>query len=168
MEKNKTDLSGNAASVKIKELVSHTHIVLFQMALNKLPINTRPMGIQKVNEAGEIYFFSHKDSTKNAEITQNPYAQVLIVNGANSEYLNLYGKAIIYRDQAEIDELYSAFANTWFEGKTDPNITIIKFTPEEGYYWDTKHGKAVQLIGILVGAITGKQTDDGLSGNLKV
>ena len=167
MENKKTDLKGSEAWAKINELVSHTRTALLQTALHKRPIKTRPMGIQKVNDQGEIYFFSHKESTKNTELSENSEAQIIVSNDSNSEYLNLYGKAVVYRDQNEINDMYSAFANTWFEGKEDPNITIIKFVPEQGYYWDTKHGKAVQLIGILVGAITGKQTDDGLSGSLK-
>ena len=28
----------------------------------------------------------------------------------------------------------------------DPRITVIKVTPSDGYYWDTKHGNAVAGI----------------------
>jgi general stress protein 26 len=88
-------------------------------------------------------------------------------NDGDNEYLSLFGTARTYRDQQEIDELYNSFANTWCDGTDDPNLTIIRFSPSQGHYWDSKHGKAVQMIGILVGAITGKQTDDGLEGELK-
>jgi hypothetical protein len=62
--------------------------------------------------------------------------------------------------------MYSAFVNTWFDGKEDPDITIIRFNPQSGHYWDTKNGKLVALAGMLVGAVTGKETDNSLEGDI--
>lgn len=166
-EKSVDNLTGVEAAKKIKELVEHTRTCLMMTSLMNRPIEIRPMAIQKVGDDGRIYFFSHKDSGKNAELQISGEMQLTISNDGNSEYLSLYGKADVYRDQKEINEMYSAFANVWFEGKEDPNLTIIRFTPNDGHYWDSKHGKLVQMVGILFGAITGKQTDDGLQGQLK-
>ena len=30
------------------------------------------------------------------------------------------------------------FANAWFDGKDDPNVSILRIAPEDVYYWDTK------------------------------
>ena len=58
---------------------------------------------------------------------------------------------------------------TWFtERVDDPRITVIKVTPSEGYYWDTKHGNAVAGIKMLIGAATGKTLDDSIEGKLDV
>lgn len=152
----------------IKELLGHVRICLLMTDLSKKPISVRPMAIQKVDDLGRVYFFSGKDSNKNKHIKANSKMQLTISNDANSEYMSLYGEGEVYRDQKEIDEMYSAFANSWFDGKEDPNITIIRFTPSAVHYWDTKHGKFVQMIGLVVGAITGKQSDDGLEGDFKI
>jgi hypothetical protein len=57
----------------------------------------------------------------------------------------------------------------WFtEGKDDPRISVIEFIPEEGYYWDTKHGKVVAGIKMMIGAAIGKTLDDSIEGKLKV
>ena len=56
---------------------------------------------------------------------------------------------------------------TWFtEGEDDPRITVIKVTPTDGYYWDTKHGTAIAGAKILVGAAIGKILDDSVEGQL--
>jgi hypothetical protein len=58
---------------------------------------------------------------------------------------------------------------TWFtEGKDDPRITVIKVTPTEGYYWDTKHGMAVAGAKMLIGAVLRKTMDDSVQGKLGV
>jgi hypothetical protein len=43
---------------------------------------------------------------------------------------------------------------------------VIKFTPYEGYYWDTKHNMAVGFIKRLVGAALGKTLDDSIEGSI--
>ncbi|HWA98661.1 MAG TPA: pyridoxamine 5'-phosphate oxidase family protein, partial [Pirellulales bacterium] len=58
---------------------------------------------------------------------------------------------------------------TWFtQGVDDPRITVIKFVPQEGYYWDTKHGQFVAGVKMLIGAMTGKTLDDSIEGKLRV
>ena len=48
----------------------------------------------------------------------------------------------------------------------DPSLTIIKVTPEDGYYWDTKDGKLITLLKMAAGAITGKEIDGSIEGKL--
>ncbi len=54
---------------------------------------------------------------------------------------------------------------TWFTGGIeDPRITVIKVSPTEGYYWDTKHGQFVAGMKMLLGAAIGKTLDDSIEG----
>jgi general stress protein 26 len=81
----------------------------------------------------------------------------------------LDGQGSELRDETKTAELWSAFDKTWFpQGKRDPAITLIRFIPEIGHYWDTKHSKMVQFFGMAVGAITGKPTDDSIEGDLQL
>lgn len=45
---------------------------------------------------------------------------------------------------------------------------MIKVTPEEGYYWDTKHGAAVALLKTIAGAIAGQTWDDSIEGRVTI
>lgn len=168
MEKDPIEnLSGSKAVKKIKALAEAARTCMMVTRLKETPLTMRPMAVQKTDEDGCIYFLSHRDTNKNDELSTSPAIQLVFMNAGNSEYLSLYGEAEVYRNQDEIEEMYTPIANVWFEGKDDPNITIIRFHPESGYYWDTKHGKMVQLAGMLVGALTGKETDNSVEGNLK-
>lgn len=127
------------------------------------------MATQKVDDQGAVYFMAVRSSDGVSHIQSSPQMQVTWSNQGNSEYMSLYGAGEVYRDQKEIDEMWSAFVKTWFpEGKDDPNLVIIRFKPESGYYWDTQHGKMVQLLGMVVGAVTGKETDDSVEGTIKL
>ncbi|MCD9015510.1 pyridoxamine 5'-phosphate oxidase family protein [Parachryseolinea silvisoli] len=163
------DLTGQAAIDKFKEIVKHEETCLFSTNLGTVPITTRPMGVQKVCDQGNFWFMSPGDSDKNREIEADPRVQLFISNTKNYEFLSVYGHATISRDQAKIDEFFNAMHKAWFpEGKDDPNITIIKVTPEEGFYWDTKDGKLVSILKIAASAVMGKTLQEGVEGTISV
>ena len=85
-------------------------------------------------------------------------------------YLSLTGAAEVVEDQKKVDELWNGFLNAWFEeGKDDPQVSLIKVTPEDGHYWDTKNGKLVTLIKIAMAAVTGNRGKDGsLEGDIHI
>lgn len=162
------NLTHQEAIDKFKELVKHESICLFTTQLTRVPLMTRPMGVQKVCDQGNFWFLSSSESEKNAEIAIDDRVQLFFMNPSDSEFLSVYGKATISRDQAKIDELWNPIANAWFEGKDDPRLTIIKVTPEEGFYWDTKNGKLVSMIKILASAVSGKTLEEGVEGTISV
>lgn len=168
MSDSHDNLQGQEAHEKIKEISKHVRTCQMLTALDRRPICARPMGVQEIDEMGRMIFLSHKQSNKNREITASNEVQLIFNNDNDIEYMSLYGKAEIFRDQQLIDKLYTPFADNWFEGKQDPNITIIRFTPEGGRYCDTKHGKIVQFAGMLVGAITGKNKSDSVEGKITI
>jgi general stress protein 26 len=127
------------------------------------------MSVQEVDDSGNIWFISSADSNKNFEIKLDNSVQLFFADTSDSHYLSVYGHATIYKDKATIEEVWSTVAEAWFEkGKDDPNVSVIKVKPTDAYYWDTKNGKAVQLLKIAASTITGKGNDDGVEGSLDI
>lgn len=160
------NLSQAEAAKKIKELSEKAKICMFCTNLESLPINTRPMSLQETDESGNLWFISSDTSNKNFEIKDDKRVQLLFMNNSDSEYLSVFGEAAIYKDRSTIEDKWSAMANAWFDGKDDPNVSIIRVTPTDTYYWDTKAGKLVSLITFVAAAVTGNKTDnsDGVEG----
>ncbi|HKP31366.1 MAG TPA: pyridoxamine 5'-phosphate oxidase family protein [Chitinophagaceae bacterium] len=169
-EENRRDLSGNAAVEKIKELVNKNKTCFFcTHSDNGIPIAVRPMSVQEIDEAGNLWFLSAVDSHKNEEIAEDSTVQLLFQGSPHSDFLTVYGNASISKDKKKIEELWQPLIKTWFtEGKDDPRITVIKVNPVNGYYWDNKHGNAVALIKMAAGAVMGKTLDDSIEGELRV
>ncbi|MEN4760485.1 MULTISPECIES: pyridoxamine 5'-phosphate oxidase family protein [unclassified Chryseobacterium] len=155
---------------KIKELSEKAKICMFCTELDTLPINSRPMGLQETDDEGNLWFISSEASNKNFEIKEDKRVQLFFMNNSNSQYLSIYGEASIYKDKSTIEDKWSPMANAWFDGKDDPNVSIIRVQPKDTYYWDTKAGKLVSLFTFVAAAITGKETDnsDGVEGNANV
>jgi general stress protein 26 len=169
-EVNHENLSGSPAIDKLKDLIDKAKSCFFCTHTHAGDSNgVRPMAVQKVDEEGNIWFLSADDSHKNHEIDDEPFVKLYFQGSAHSDFLYLNGRATVSKNKQMIDELWEPVMKTWFtEGKEDPRISVIKVTPEEGYYWDTKHGMAVSAIKMLIGAATGKTLDDSIEGRLTV
>ena len=167
-EENFENVTGQEAIKKIKELADKAGSCFFCTNITEgKAIPTRPMAAEKIDDEGNFWFLSPSDSQKNLDIANDSAVQLMMQGSAHSDYLSLYGHAEISTDRNKIDELWDPMMKTWFtEGKDDPRITVIKFSPKEGYYWETKHGMGVALIKRAYGAVTGQTYDDSLEGNI--
>lgn len=152
---------------KIKELAKDK-ICMF-CTYEDEQIVSRPMGTQGVDEDGTIWFFSNRSSDKNYQVKQDEKVYLMYADTSNHSYLSLTATAEIVKDKQKIDELWTKMSKAWFEkGKDDPELTLIRVTPEEGHYWDTKNGKLVSMIKIAIAAVTGSKMDGGIEGELKL
>lgn len=167
-EQNHADLSGAEAIAKTKELVGKAETCFFCTG-QRAPGSTgaRPMSVQQVDDAGNLWFLSAIDSHKNAELERDSSVTLYFQGSPHSDFLVLNGNASVSRDKEKIKELWEPIVKTWFtEGVDDPRITVVKVAPTDGYYWDTKHGSVVAGAKMLVGAAIGKTLDDSIEGRL--
>jgi general stress protein 26 len=162
------NLSQQEAIDKFKELVKHESTCMFTTDLTKVPLTVRPMHVQEVCDQGNFWFLSSSESDKNKEIENDSRVQLFISNPSKYEFLSVYGKASISRNPDKIDKYWNEMTKAWFDGKDDPRITVIKVTPEEGFYWDTKDGKLISMIKIVASAVTGKEFEEGVEGKISM
>ena len=162
------NLIGKEAVDKIKELAKAGGACFFCTRISEgHPVHTRPMAPEKIDDEGNFWFLSAKDSHKNKEIEADPSVQMLFQGSSYSGFLSVYGKATISTDKATIKELWHPMMKTWFtEGIDDPRITVIKVTPADGYYWDTKNGLALASVKRVIGAVIGETYDDSIEGKV--
>lgn len=165
-EENVKDLEGKKALEKVKELAEGAETCFFCTSIKTgLPVSVRPMALQQVDDEGNVWFMSAKDSQKNEEIAKDPFVHLMFAKNKHAGFLNLYGVAEISFDQAKIDELWTPSTKVWFtEGKEDPRISLIKVTPTQGHYWDTKNGAVIALAKMAFSLVSGKTFDDGVEG----
>jgi general stress protein 26 len=163
------NLMNNEAIETLRQIAQDADIALFSTNLEKIPLSTRPMSTQQVDDEGNLWFMSRRGSNKNMAIEQDSRVQLFYSNMSSSEYLHVFGYAEISYDQNKIEDFLSPITKAWFtEGKDDSSINLIKVAPAEIYYWDTKSGKVVSLFQIAVSALTGKEMDGGVEGKLTV
>ena len=87
--KNAENKVRQEAVKKLQEMADEINICLFCTGLKTGDgATTRPMGTQKVDDSGDIWFFSAKDSDKNREIQEDKHVQLFLCASRKKQ---LYG-----------------------------------------------------------------------------
>ena len=162
------NLYSTEAKEKIKKLAEDIDFAMMATNLSKTPLSIIPMSTKKVDEDGNIWFLSGRDSDHNRDIKKDKNVQLVYSNKSSMQFLSVYGTATITTEKMIIKELYNKSDDSWFDGVDDPNISAIKFEPKDAYYWDSKGNKIVTLFKMGVGAVTGEKQDVGRKGELNV
>lgn len=156
------------ATKKMKSLVEDIKFAMMVTGFEEKPLNAIPMTTKKVDDAGNIWFLSMRSSDHNQNIQKTSAVQLLYSDPSDMEFISIYGTGEIFTDKDTLEELYDKKSDTWFDGPNDPEITAIKFTPSEAYYWDTKTNKYITLLKLGASALTGKKQDIGEKGKLEL
>ncbi|MEO6232372.1 MAG: pyridoxamine 5'-phosphate oxidase family protein [Ferruginibacter sp.] len=163
------DLANSEAIAKLKELAEKARNCIFSTNVSSFPHTARPMALQEVDESGKLWFISSTESHKNAEIEKDNKVTLYFQNNGAYEFLVVSSYAQIHTDKPTIEKYWTSFANAWFDGKDDPNVSVVSVDPVDSDYWDTKDGKIISFIKMSFMAVTGTKSDDaGLEGKLKV
>ena len=162
-------LYGQATIEKLRELAKKEKAGLLVYNVSAFPLMACPMYIQQVDDQGDIWFFSGKNSEHNANILQDGRVQFFSSNTGDSAYFSLSGYAEIVDDRQKAEELWTPMAKIWFqEGVDDPNLSLVRLRPNMGYYWDTKTNRMIEFLKMASSVVTGKTTDDAVQGKLVV
>jgi general stress protein 26 len=164
---NLKNLFDNQAIEKLKYLTEGIKTCMFCTDLNQLPINTRPMSLQSVDDKGNLWFISSRSSNKNFEIKRDSHVQLFFTDNSKFQYLSVFGEAKIYSDKSIIDDIWTPVAKAWFEeGINDSDVSVIQVIPYDVYYWDTNDNKVISLLKMATTAVTGIKLEMGVEGNL--
>lgn len=156
-------ITGQEARDKVFEMIKDIKFALmtsYDAETGRL--HSRPMTPQNLKTFdGTLWFFTGKDSEKTQELRENTISQLNFAANGKNDYVSISGRASVVHDQTKIDELWSEPMKAWFpEGKTDPNLTLIRFDAEEAEFWDSPMA-LVTAYAYIKARITGEQPQIG-------
>lgn len=123
-------------------------------------LRARPMSAHLERESNAIYFLTDARHHKDDEIARNPGINLSFADASAQKYVSLTGSAVVSNDRAKIKELFSTPAKAWWDSAEDPNIRVLKITPDDAEYWDSP-GTVVSYVKMAAAAVTGTRPDLG-------
>jgi general stress protein 26 len=151
---------------KVKELVSRSRVGMLG-TLEDGVTRFRPMSHVDIDDEGNIWFFTSKDSWKADDIHKNPTVRLVYVNEGESIYLSIEGVAQIKDDPHRMKELFNPFVKAWFpKGLKDPSLALLVVHPLEVEYWSNDDSKILTYLKIMTAAATGSDPSIGEHGRL--
>jgi general stress protein 26 len=103
-------------------------------------LHGRPMAIANLDEDGTLWFITGVDSTKVLETRDD--SRALVSLQSSRQFVTMNGHLELVADRAKVDEMWKEAYRVWFDGKSDPEIVLLRFTPFDAEYWDNSgaHG----------------------------
>ncbi len=123
-------------------------------------LRARPMAAHVDRDANTIYFLTDARRHKDEEIARNPNINLSFADASDQKYVSVTGVAEVSNDRAKIKELFSMPAKAWWDSAEDPNIRVLKVTPDDAEFWDSP-GTAISYVKMAAAAVTGTRPDIG-------
>lgn len=123
-------------------------------------LRARPMSAYLERESNAIYFLTDARRPKDEEIARDPNINLSFANAGDQKYVSVTGTAVVSNDRARIKQLFSTPAKAWWDSAEDPNIRVLKITPDDAEFWDSP-GSVISYVKMAAAAVTGTCPDLG-------
>ena len=111
-------------------------------------------------ENNAVYFLTDARRHKDEEIARNSGINLSFADASDQKYISITGTAIVSNDRAKIKQLFSTPAKAWWDSADDPNIRVLKITPDEAEFWDSP-GTIISYVKMAAAAVTGARPEIG-------
>jgi general stress protein 26 len=123
-------------------------------------LRARPMSAYLQRDENAIYFLTDVRRHKDDEIARNPTINLSFADPSSQKYVSLSGAAVVSNDRAKIKELFSTPAKAWWDSADDPNIRVLKITPDDAEFWDSP-GTIISYAKMAAAAVSGTRPEIG-------
>ena len=123
-------------------------------------LRARPMSAFLERENNAIYFLTDARRHKDDEIAQHPGINLSFADSGSQKYVSLTGTAVVSNDRAKIKQLFTTPAKAWWDSAEDPNIRVLKVTPDDAEFWDSP-GTVISYVKMAAAAVTGTRPEIG-------
>jgi len=119
----------------------------------------RPMAIGHIEDDGTMWFLSDIQSEKVTELANDTHALVSL--SESDKYLVLTGELGVVRDEEKAKALWKEAFRAWFKGPDDPALTLLRFQPDAGEYWNNAGAQGIkQAFRVAKAYVTGEKLGD--------
>lgn len=116
-------------------------------------LRARPMNARPDRDANVIFMLTDARHHKDEEIARDPNVNLSFADASAQKYVSVTGKAVVSNDRAKIKELFNVSAKAWWDSAEDPNVRVLKITPDDAEYWDSP-GTVISYVKMAAAAVT--------------
>ena len=146
---------------KIRELIEGIEFAMLTTMAEDGSLHARPMATQKAEFDGTLWFFTGASSHKVAELDVDHRVGLTYTSTDGKRWIALSGAAVLVRDRAKMEELWTKDVEIYFEnGLDDPDVSLLKVSVDRGEYWEGP-GMVAYVIEVAKALVTGEPAEFG-------
>lgn len=122
----------------------------------------RPMTVAKVEDDGEVWFFSSAGSEPVEDISVREGVNVTFAG--KDQWLSVRGSAAVITSEPKAREMWNqAVAAFYPEGPGSEDLVLLRIRPEGAQYWESPGGTIATIFNWAKARISGTTIDAGES-----
>jgi general stress protein 26 len=126
----------------------------------------RPLQAYPDPDSGLILYMTDSEHVLD-QIAADARVLLSFADKGGNNFAAIDGVAAISNDRAKIKQLWTVWAEAFWDSPDDPSIRIIAVTPDHARYWDAPNA-LVTTIAMVAGVVTGKQPKLGKAGEVEM
>ena len=123
-------------------------------------LRARPMSAYVERDNNAIFFLTDARRHKDDEIARNPSINLSFADASAQKYVSLTGTAAVSNDRAKIKQLFTTPAKAFWDSAEDPNIRVLKITPDDAEFWDSP-GTVISYVKMAAAAVGNTRPEVG-------
>lgn len=124
-------------------------------------LTSRPMTALEMDSAGDIWMMTSRRTMAPLVGNGGVDANLSLMDDDKSTYLSVACRVALVDDAARKEALWSAVGRPWFEGPNDPDLTLLRITPQQAEVWDGPHGSLTRVLALAASVVAGREVGLG-------
>lgn len=155
-------MSESADVQKVVDLINDGNIGMLTTINEDQQLVSRPLALQEVESDGDMWFFTHRDTSQVAHARRDP--RVNISFSQRDAWVSVSGEAEVVEDVAKAKELWNPAVEAWFpDGPETPGLVFLRVDADSAEYWDTPGGTIATVVQFVKSKAKGDRPDVGES-----
>ncbi len=126
----------------------------------------RPMAHHARRDDGALWFLTADSTDIGKDAAAGKSARYQIASGDAKLYAVIDGTLSVETDRNKLEEIWSPVDAAWFEeGKDDPDVRLVRFTPKTGEIW-ASDSTAKALYDMATSAMGSSTANPGSHGKI--
>lgn len=152
---------------KLGEMLDEIEVAMMTTHAADGSMVSRPLQTLKLDDNGELIFFTGADSHKIEELTANRDVNLAYAHRGEGRYVSVRGQVRIDRDKATIDQLWSPAQKIFFpQGRDDPNLVVLRVRVCDAAYWESADNFLAKAIDFARGMLSEDAANLGEHGRI--
>jgi general stress protein 26 len=112
--------------------------------------HAQPMTAHFEGQHGPLWFYAHRQSRIALAVEAQSHPAVFHYMGRTHDlYACIHGEVVMSDDEAAIARFWSDEVARWYpQGRNDPDLALLSFTPTSAEIWLPSDGASPKLFGI--------------------
>jgi general stress protein 26 len=111
------------------------HIRSGMLGISGSHSHMQPMSQFLDQENARLWFFTGRDTDLFRELEAGKHAHFCVISKKQDYHACIMGKLFENKDEAKIDEYWNDAVAAWFNGRQDPNMTLLQFDLVDAAIW---------------------------------